>query len=366
MRVIYVVTRGDAVGGAQIHVRDLATASRAAGDDVLVVCGTSGQLTEQLEAVGIPLQVEPSLVRAIHPVKDVSAVKSLIDITRIFKPDLVSLHSSKAGIVGRVAARRTGVPTIFTAHGFAFTSGVPEPNRTIYRLIERTLASSAAAIICVSENDRQIAIKAGLGEHRLHTIHNGMIDADPALRARPDDGEPIRVVMTARFDRQKDHETLFRAMATVPNVEVDLIGGGPDLESRRALADHLGLRNRVHFLGQRSDVVEILARAHIFVLSSNWEGFPRSTLEAMRAGLPVVVSDVGGSAEAVTEGVTGFVVPPGDPEVLAERLRKLTQDPALRRSMGAAGRARFEAEFEFRIMFDRTRALQQKVAQGTA
>ncbi len=170
--------------------------------------------------------------------------------------------------------------------------------------------------------------------------------------------------MTARFQEPKDHETLFRALTTLPEVEVDLVGDGPDMEEAMALANRLQLGPRVHFLGQRLDVPEILARSHIFVLCSRWEGFPRSTLEAMRAGLPVVVSNVGGAPEAISEGVTGFLVNPQDREHLAERLRDLVRSPDLRRKMGQAGRDRYEAEFSFGTMLDRTLALQQHIVSS--
>jgi glycosyltransferase involved in cell wall biosynthesis len=169
--------------------------------------------------------------------------------------------------------------------------------------------------------------------------------------------------MTARFDRQKDHETLFRALTTLPDVQLDLIGNGPGQAATEALANQLGIAPRVRFLGQRLDVAELLADAHVFVLSSRWEGFPRSTLEAMRAGLPVVVSRVGGAAEAVDDGQSGFVVEPGDREQLAERLRDLVHDSDLRRRMGAASRARYEIDFTFDRMAAKTLAVYESGAR---
>ncbi len=323
MRVIYAITRGDVVGGAQLHVRDLAIGTRDAGHDLLVVCGNEGELTRELQAEGIAVEICKGMLRAIHPVRDVAAVRDMTRIIDEYKPEIVSAHSSKAGTICRIAARRAGVPAVFTAHGFAFTDGVPQPTRTIYKVVERITERLADNIICVSEFDRQIGIKAGMSPKRLVTIHNGMTDVDPHLRAKPADGDPVRLVMTARFDRQKDHDTLLRAIATVPDVHLDLIGTGPDMEKTQQLAQQLGVDDRVHFLGQRFDVAEILAGAHVFVLSSNWEGFPRSTLEGMRAGLPVVVSDVGGSAEAIVVGKTGFTVRPNDREELASRIREL-------------------------------------------
>ena len=144
--------------------------------------------------------------------------------------------------------------------------------------------------------------------------------------------------MVARFGAQKDHPTLLRALAGLRDLpwQLDLVGEGPLLSQTRTLAASLGLEDRVHFLGQRMDVDRILANAQVGLLITNWEGFPLSILEAMRANLPVVASGVGGVSESVTDGVTGFVVPQGDVEVLRDRLRRLLSDPALRASLGIA------------------------------
>ena len=365
MRLMYVITRGDSIGGAQVHVRDLATHCASLGHEISVVTGIAGPLTEQLRAAGIESQICPGMTREISPRQDLGTIRELAAIMRELRPDLISAHSSKAGIVGRLAARRAHVPAIFTAHGWAFTGGVPQRKRAIYRTIERATERLARRIICVSEHDRALGIRAGMNPELLITIHNGMPDIDPGLRADPGRGGPLRLVMTARFDQQKDHETLFRALTTLPDVELDLIGDGPGRSATEALAAQLEIANRVHFLGQHLDVAQILAQAHVFVLSSRWEGFPRSTLEAMRAGLPVVVSRVGGAPEAVDDGRTGFVVEPGDREQLAERLRDLVHRPDLRREMGAVSRARYEADFTFATMFARTFAVYEQALGGS-
>jgi glycosyltransferase involved in cell wall biosynthesis len=364
VRLTYVITRGDSIGGAQVHVRDLATHCASRGHYVTVVTGAAGPLTDQLAAAGIESRICTGMLREVSPRQDIAAVRDLTAILRELKSELVSTHSSKAGIIGRLAAWRAGVPAIFTAHGWAFTGGVPQPRRTIYRMVERGAERLARRIVCVSEHDRAIGIAAGMDPERLITVHNGMPDVDPSLRADPGSEGLVRLVMTARYDRQKDHETLFRALTSLPDVQLDLIGDGPDRSATEALAEQLGIAGQVRFLGQRLDVGQHLARAHVFVLSSRWEGFPRSTLEAMRAGLPVVVSRVGGAAEAVDDGRSGFVVDPGDREQLAERLRDLVHKPTLRASMGAASRARYETEFTFDRMFVKTFAVyEQALAQ---
>ncbi len=364
MRIAFIITRSDTIGGAQIHVRDLARRLGEDGHEPLVITGEAGPYTEALTASGIRSLVCPELRREIRPAQDARALAALRGGIRAFKPDLISTHSSKAGWLGRLAAKATGTPSLFTAHGWAFTHGVPEPRQTVYRVLERAAAPLAVKIVCVSEHDRLIATAAGMAPERLMTIHNGMPDVPASLRATPDAGDPVRIVMVARMDRQKDHATLIRAIRGIDGVHLDLIGEGPGEASVRALAREVGVANRVHFLGQRHDVAEVLAKAHLFALISHWEGFPRSTLEAMRAGLPVVVSDVGGAAEAVEEGVTGYVVPRGDVAAVRERLATLVDRAARRREMGALGRRRFEAAFTFDHMFERTVALYGDILTG--
>jgi glycosyltransferase involved in cell wall biosynthesis len=132
------------------------------------------------------------------------------------------------------------------------------------------------------------------------------------------------------------------------------------------MAAELGISERVHFMGARRDVAERMAAAQLFLLISNWEGFPRSILEAMRARLPVVASDVGGSRESVFESETGFLIPRGDAATLTSRLRLLLSDPDLRVRMGAAGRQRYEERFVAQRMFQRTFAVYDEVLRGKA
>ena len=189
------------------------------------------------------------------------------------------------------------------------------------------------------------------------TVENGIPDLSlPHLSlqrvARPDG--PVRVVMTARFAAQKDQQLLIRAAALVPGLEVWLVGDGPLLAEAQALTQSLGVADRVKFLGSRSDVPEVLAQADVFALTSNYEGFPISTLEAMRAGLPVIVSDVGGAGEAVMPGVTGFIVPRGDLPELVRALQVMVNNPERREAMGEASRGRFLSHYHLEGMLERT------------
>ena len=166
----------------------------------------------------------------------------------------------------------------------------------------------------------------------------------------------VRLIMVARFQEQKDHGSLFTALETLEDLpwSLELIGDGPDLVRWQTWVKARGWSERVRFSGQVLDVPRRLGSADVFVLASLWEGFPRSILEAMRAGLPVVVSDVGGVRESVVDGRTGFVVPPKDPGALARRLAELMADGELRKSLGAEGRHRYEEEFTFDAMLSKT------------
>jgi glycosyltransferase involved in cell wall biosynthesis len=324
---------------------------------VLVVTGAMGAMTDALQAAGIAVTSAPGLLREIHPLHDTRSILSLVRLIREFEPDLVTTHSSKAGIVGRVAARIAGVPGIHTANGWSFNPAEPVVKRTIYRWLERGTVALGGLVICVSEQGRQLAIEAGIGADRLVTIHNGIPDAAAEFRGSPGTAGPMRLISVARFDPPKDQRTLILAVKDLANVQLDLVGTGAEEDAARALVVELGIGDRVRFLGNRTDVPALLKGAHVFALSSRSEGFPISTLEAMRAGLPVVVSNAGGAGEAVIDGQTGYVIADNSVEMWADRLARLADDPSLRGRMGAAGRTLFEERFTFEQMFARTAAV---------
>lgn len=368
MRIAYLITRADPIGGAQIHVRDLAGAARRLGHTATVITSGSGPFLDELRTQGTPTILLRHLGVPIRPLRDVRAYHEIRATLEELRPDLIAAHSSKAGTLGRLAGRSLGVPVVFTVHGWAFTPGVPGPSAWMYRRIERAVAPLASRIITVSEFDRRLALEADVAPaDRVVAVHNGMADVPPSLRADPR-GTPPRLVMVARFGDQKDHRTLLRALAGLREQpwELDLVGEGELLAQTRALAASLGLADRVRFLGQRMDVDQILARSQAALLVSNWEGFPLSILEAMRAGLPVVASDVGGVAEAIQDGETGYLVSRADVEQVQDRIGRLLDSPELRARLGAGGRALFEQEFTLARCVGRTLAVYEDAIGGAA
>ena len=188
----------------------------------------------------------------------------------------------------------------------------------------------------------------------------------PALRAEAS-VHPPRLVMVARMEPPKDHAVVLQALAGLKPIDwsLDLVGDGPLDHEVRSLAQRLGLGDRVRFLGFRRDVSALIAASQVFVLASRSEAFPYTILEAMRAGLPVVASDVGGIREAVIPEETGLLSPPGDCVSLRENLRRLIAGAETRDRMGQAGRRRFLARFTFERMRADTLALYREVLART-
>jgi glycosyltransferase involved in cell wall biosynthesis len=356
MRIAFVITRGDSVGGAQIHVRDLSSALLHFGHEVKVFYGGQGAFSHLLSGASIPALSLQYLQRPILPWIEVLAFFELQKALRDFSPDLIVTHSSKAGWLGRLVAWRLGLPVVFTAHGWAFAEGVAGNRRWVYRLAERLAALLATRIIAVSEEGRRLAMQERVAkDEKIIVIHNGISDIAAQYRADPH-RNPVKIIMVARFQTPKDHAGALEALARMTDLDwrLDFIGDGPLRAQVQRLADALNISDRVEFLGERDEVKANLAQSQIFLLISKSEGFPYSILEAMRAGLPVVASSVGGIPEAVVEGRTGYLIPSGRVDVLESRLRELVVDSELRVRMGSAGRRRYLENFTLEMMLLRT------------
>lgn len=356
IHINFVLTRSDAIGGAFVHVRDLSLMLCGAGHQVEILIGRGDRYVQDMEKAGVYVRKLKHLVRPVHPWHDLLAFWELRRVLTELKPDLVSTHSAKAGIIGRLASRSLGIPNLFTAHGWIFTEGTPRLRGRVFEYAEKWVEPFSDLIITVSEYDRQLAIcRKVTRPEKIVTVHNGMPDIPPHLCGEPAK-HPVKILMVARFEPQKDHGTLFRALGQIRqlNWSLDLVGEGPLRARMEGLACSLGIRDRVNFLGARMDVVELMAQAQIYALISNWEGFPRSILEAMRAGIPVIASDVGGIREAVIPGETGFLVPRKDDQKLRQLLVELLLQPDLRAAFGKAAKARFQKSFRAKIMLDET------------
>lgn len=337
-------------------MRDLAVALKERGEDVTVLAGGGGLLFGALEKNGVDCLKLKHLIHPIHPLRDMAAFSEIRAVLRDLSPDLVTTHSNKAGLLGRVAARSLKIPVVHTSHGFLFSGRELSAAGWFYRFMEKLAAKTGDKVIVVAESEYNLAERFGvIRPRKMAIIHNGLPDCNPPALADPEI-DPPQLTMVARFAEPKDHHTLLRALAGLKDLDwnLTLVGDGPGRVSAENLAADMGIKERVSFTGLREDVFRLLVESQVFILSSGREGFPLSILEAMRVGLPVVASKVGGVSEAVRDGENGFLFPPGDVDSLAEKLKQLLGNPSLRRKMGRAGRQRFLENFTLDQMVEKT------------
>lgn len=344
MKILYIVTRGDVIGGASMHVLELASEMQRRGCDVTILLGPGDIVAQLAQQRGLSIIVEPLLLRQISPLQDLRCFIRLSRLLRQLRPDVLHLHSAKAGLLGRIVAKLQRVPVIYSVHGWSFSMYQGRKARC-FQWLERLLMPLTDQLVLVCQRDLSIARTVlGAKPAQLALVHNGISEFE--MQQKHADSTCCRLISVARFEDPKDQPTLLKAIAGVPhrNWHLQFVGSGPTLDSCRQLANELGL-TEVEFLGERSDVAQLLAQSDVFVLSSLSESLPVSVIEAMRAGLPVIASEVGGMAELVADGENGYLVAPQDVSALRQRLHQLIAEPRLQQQMGAAARSRFEQFF---------------------
>lgn len=358
MKVMQVITKGES-GGAQTHVLVLCKALVSRVRFVAVIGGASPRslLGDELQALGIPVCPLPQLSNSLSPLRVLAAVRALLGLLREHKPDALHAHSGVAGVVARIAGRMASTPVIYTVHGFGFKPEVPLAQRLAAWLAEWTMARFTYHMVCVSSHELQLAKRLPIPDYRLSVIPNAVWDT--SARSRPG-REPMRVAMVARMASPKRPDLLLLALARLRDrlgheTITTLVGGGPDIEAHRALARELNLQS-VEFVGDVGNVSVRLAQHEIFVLMSDHEGLPISVIEAMRAGLAIVASNLPGIRELLTQGTHGLLVP-NDPGALAEALEILAAAPQLRASLGQAARRHYETQFSPQPMAGAVEAL---------
>jgi glycosyltransferase involved in cell wall biosynthesis len=344
----------------------LMRAIREKGHEVVGVC-SDGKLLARARADGFRIEATP-IVRGYNPLEHWKTYGALVRLFRAERFDLVHVHTPVAALIGRFAAARAGVPTVvYTAHGFYFHDGMPAWKRALFVALEYLGGRLTDILLTQSTEDAETA-------RRFHLCRGGTIEAigngsDPQ-RFRPvaadaperltlrrslgvDDGRPV-IAMIGRLVAEKGYPELFAAMRDV-DARLWVIGERLTSDHAQSIGPLIDavqrdavLGQRVQFLGYRRDIPDLLRAADIFTLPSHREGMPRSIIEAMLSGLPVVATDIRGSREEVIDGETGYLVPLGDVPALARALQRLAGDAGLRRSLGQASRRRAETLFDER------------------
>jgi len=343
--VLLVITLAE-VGGAQSYVAALLPGLAERYEVVLAAHG-EGPLREAAARAGASFVPLRQVRRSINPLRDAAGLVELMSLIRRVRPQILHASSSKAGVLGRLAAATMRVPVrIFTVHGWAFSAYSGLASR-LYRVADRLMAPLTTVIICVSERELADGLAAGTCKADRAVVIRNAVDVAAAPRSRHERTIP-RLIAVGRLKAPKDFLTLIRACAalTTGSYEALIVGDGPDRAAIEAEIGRLGLEDSVRLARERADVPELLADSDVFVLSSRSEGLPVSVLEAMAAGLPVVASRVGGLDELVVDGETGILVSSRDHEALAAALTSMVEDRTLRRRLGRAGRSRAEALFD--------------------
>lgn len=356
-------------GGTRRHLMDVVTSLDPSRFQVTVACSARrdpaffNDITI-MRARGITVHLIP-MRRAITPFSDLLALLRLIRLMRHTRFDVVHTHSSKAGFLGRLAARLTGVPRIIhTPHTFPFQMKSVRPIRFAYFHLERFAARFTDRIICVCPSQRVIAQQL-TNPARVVVIENGIGAPLPPNVAEWDrrrlelgiGSECLVAGMVGRFTRQKGHVHFIAAVrqvaARLPDVRFILVGVGElreRMERNIAAAD---LQERFIFLGAREDAPDLATLFDVVVMPSLWEGLPYALLEAMSAGKPVIASRVAGMADVIENGDNGLLVPPEDSTALAEAMLKLLENGTLRSSMGNRARESLRHRCRLEDMIER-------------
>ncbi len=327
------------------------------GAQVTLAC-TVERFRDDLEATGAQVLHLP-IARRLDPLADLASLLDLVYLMRRLRPDVVHTATSKAGFLGRLAARLTGVPlVIHTIYELPENSTTSPWLRALYRALEFVAARWADHLVTISEpNRRQILARRICRADRLTLIPEGLdLDRYRAERPRPEVRSALGipqdapwVVSVGRLEPAKGHADLLQAFRQVvdrlPQARLAIVGRGELESDLRALCATLGLQERVQFLGFRQDLLDLLGACDVFALASLYEGQGVATMEAMAMSRPTVCTGVGGVTDVVVEGETGFMVPARDPDHLARRLLELLGDPEKAQRMGLAGRRRAEEHF---------------------
>jgi len=383
MRVVHVVTNLE-LAGTQTSVVDICAGLVGAGHDVHIVYSSRGGrafgdadvLHARATAAGIQLHDVPSMRRAIAPVGDAAAVIELLRLFRRLAPDVVHTHASKAGVLGRAAARAAGVPVVLhSVRGWSFYAAPPGPLRWLAIACERWAARLSVAQIAVSRAVAADGLRAGIGADRPYVVIRSGIDlaafARPAaIAARADLGIPAGATVVgavlalvpakAPLDLVAVARRLLRSGR---DVHVVVAGDGPLRPALTAAIAGAGLAGRFHLLGARRDVAALYPLFDVVVLPSRWEGLPRVAVEAVAAGVPVVATDVGGVGEVVIPGVTGRLVCAGDVAGLADAVLAVLADPRLAVALRAAAPALLDGFELGRVIADHERVYRALAAR---
>lgn len=365
MRVCHVITKPE-LGGAQLTTLNILSNLPRNKYDISFITSPRGLLSREFaDLEGVSSHFSLFLVRHINPIADILAFIHIFLIYRAQKYNIIHTHSSKAGILGRWAAKFAKIPCIIhTVHGWSFNGYQPAVVRSFFIFLERITAKFTTKIICVSKSDFETGLKYKIApREKFVFIKYGIplttFKKPPTNRSEKrkelgiDNGDPV-VGMISCLKPQKSPldfiKACIRIYEKVPNINFLLVGDGSLKKRCKKTLARTPLNGRFVFTGWRRDISEILDILDVVVLTSKWEGMPVAIIEALCKGKPVVVTDTGGARELVRNGVTGYLTQPGSHEETADRVIKVLKDRRSSIEMGKNASASIGYSFDARNM----------------
>ncbi len=369
--ILHIITRLEA-GGAPTSLLLLLKDLADEGVPVELATGLTpppdDDMLPEAEALGIPIHVIRSLKRDPLPWHDLAALVSLWQLIRRVRPAIVHTHTSKAGFIGRLAARLAGTaPILYSPRGTILEGYFPGWKKRLFTRLDRIAARWTKVIIGLTREESESYIEAGIGRPEQHIQipigidHTLYAPPDQAVRAarRRDLGlgdDEILIITSGRLVPVKDQGTLITALGLVGDRAGPwrcwIVGAGSEEARLREQITAMDCSDRIHLMGYREDVPDLLGLADIFILSSINEGFGRVLLEAMSARLAIIATSVGGIPSVLDSGRVGRLVPPSDPAALAEELLSLMVSPEEREKLAASGLERVAAIYTSKVTTD--------------
>jgi glycosyltransferase involved in cell wall biosynthesis len=374
IRVGHIITRFHGAGGAKNTIMTCAGLDKSLFEVDLIVGASADQW--RAEGAGVNWVQIQDLVRQVHPVKDIKAARSLKKLIEKRDYHIVHTHLAKAGILGRWAAHKAGTPLVIHGlHGATFNPTQSRLENSVYLWLEKKAMSWTDKVISVGEDLMQRYLDAGVGRPEDYVIIQSGMDLSSFRQAAemtqeqrmakrrelglPEDAFVVGYI--AALEWRKGHQYLievFRRLAPrYPQLQMIFAGEGFSADRLKQLVADAGLSDRIHFLGYRNDVPDLMAIMNVHLFASEREGLPQVLVQADTVGVPVLAFEAEGVREMVHDGVNGFVFPHGDIEGMAQALERFINNPDLAREMGQKGRALVDDRWDIATMQRKTQDL---------
>ncbi len=355
MKILIGMTRSDTiVSGSFKHICQIGEKFRQEGADVIYVLGGNGDAITKLQDSGFTVHAMPDLKRDLNPISDILSLLSLIWLIVKERPSICSWHTAKIGALGRIAATLTFRKSFYIPHGVPFVNTPENKGYKKYQVLEKLLSFLPSKIIGVCEFDKNEYLRIGVPTKKLLVIQNGMLGKQDHAWQLSDN--PVHFITAARFEDQKDYVTLAKSCEILllkgREFTLSIYGDGQYEQTIKKMFESFP-EGIITFCGVVDDFAEKLAAADVFVLSSFWEGLPRSIIEAMACKKAVISSDVGGCSELINDKESGFLVPIRGAQDMADAMLEYIDDKQKIVNHGIAGYELYRANYSLAVMLDR-------------